>query len=68
MPLIATVIRPHGLTRMFFDCRDTDPDPRDQQRIERAIEAAAALGRTDEPPGLDPGPAATPEELAATSN
>jgi hypothetical protein len=44
MPVIDILIRPNGSTRMFFDCRDTAPDPSDQWRIEQAIERSIALG------------------------
>jgi hypothetical protein len=46
MALIATGIEPHGVTRIFFDCRlgdpDRRPDRRDEACIVHAIESAAA--------------------------
>ena len=47
MAMIDTVIRQHRATRMFFDCRDTVPDPGDLRRIEQAIERSIALGQED---------------------
>jgi hypothetical protein len=48
MAMIDTVIRQHRATRMFFDCRDTVPDPGDLRRIEQAIELSIALGAADD--------------------
>ena len=48
MSVISTLIEPHRVTRVFFDCRDGAPDPRDQRRIERAIERSVALPQTDD--------------------
>ena len=48
MSVISTLIEPHRVTRVFFDCRDGAPDPQDQRRIERAIERSAALPQTDD--------------------
>jgi hypothetical protein len=45
MPVISTLVEPHRVTRIFFDCRDAPPDPADQQRIEQAIERSFALAR-----------------------
>jgi hypothetical protein len=45
MPVISTLVEPDRVTRIFFDCRDTPPDPADQQRIEQAIERSVALAR-----------------------
>ena len=45
MPVISTLVEPHRVTRIFFDCRDASPDPADQQRIERAIERSVALAK-----------------------
>jgi hypothetical protein len=42
MSVIATLIAPHRVTRVFFDCRDARPDPADQPRIQRAIERSLA--------------------------
>ena len=38
MSMITTLIEPHRVTRVFFDCLNTAPDPADQRRIEQAIE------------------------------
>jgi hypothetical protein len=43
MSVIATLVEPRGVTRIFFDCRDAPPDPADQQRIARAIEQSLAI-------------------------
>jgi len=37
MPVIAIATAPGGVTRVFFDCRDIEPDPEDQMRIEQAM-------------------------------
>ncbi len=42
MSVIATGIEPRGVTRIFFDCRPADPDPRDEVRIADAIAQTAA--------------------------
>jgi hypothetical protein len=42
MAVISTLIEPHRVTRVFFDCRDAAPDPADQRRVERAIELSNA--------------------------
>jgi hypothetical protein len=42
MAVIATGIEPHGVTRIFFDCRPAAPDPRDAVRIADAIAQTAA--------------------------
>jgi hypothetical protein len=44
--VISTLIEPHRVTRVFYDCRNAAPDPADQRRIEQAIERSIAL-----PPG-----------------
>jgi len=41
--VISTLVEPHRVTRIFFDCRDASPDPADRQRIEQAIERSVAL-------------------------
>ena len=43
MSVIATLVEPHGVTRIFFDCRDAPPDPADQQRIAQAIEQSVVI-------------------------
>ena len=49
MSVIATLIEPRRVTRVFFDCRgDTAPDPADQRRIELAIERSFALPQADD--------------------
>jgi hypothetical protein len=41
MAVIATKIEPHRVTRIFFDCRPADPDPREIVRVARAMTEAA---------------------------
>jgi hypothetical protein len=48
MSVISTLIEPHRVTRVFFNCRDGAPDPADQRRIERAIERAIASLQDDD--------------------
>ncbi|HSZ88602.1 MAG TPA: hypothetical protein VK822_04415 [Acetobacteraceae bacterium] len=48
MSVIATLIEPHRVTRIFFDCRNARADPADQQRVEQAIEASIAQGEADD--------------------
>jgi hypothetical protein len=55
MSLIATGIEPHGVARIFFDCRPTEPDRNDEVRIAKVIEQAAANAAAPE--------AALPKEL-----
>jgi hypothetical protein len=43
VPVIANLVEPHRVTRIFFDRRDAPPDPVDERRIERAIEQSVAL-------------------------
>ncbi|MGC1413014.1 MAG: hypothetical protein WA864_29215 [Acetobacteraceae bacterium] len=50
MSVIATLIEPHRVTRIFFDCRNAHADPADQRRVEQAIEASVAQGQADEDP------------------
>jgi hypothetical protein len=47
MSVIAALIEPHRVTRVFFDCRDAAPDPSDQRRIQHAIEQSMALAQDD---------------------
>jgi hypothetical protein len=42
MPVISTLVEPHRVTRIFFDCSDAPLDTADQQRIERSIALARA--------------------------
>ena len=51
MSVIATLIEPRLVTRVFFDCRDAAPDPADRLAIERAIERSIALGEADDRAG-----------------
>ena len=48
MSVISTVIEPHRVTRVFFDCRDAASDPADQRRIEQAIQRSFALPQFDD--------------------
>jgi hypothetical protein len=48
MSVISTLIEPHRVTRVFFDCRDVAPDPADQRRIEQAIQRSFALPQSDD--------------------
>jgi hypothetical protein len=48
MSVIATLIEPHRVTRVFFDCRDTAANPADQRRIERAIQRSFSLPQADD--------------------
>ena len=57
MSVISTLIEPHRVTRVFFDCRDVVPDPADLRRIEQAIERSIALPQADDcdsAPQFDP--------------
>jgi hypothetical protein len=46
--VIATVIEPHRVTRVFFDCRDAIPDPADRRLIELTVERSIALAESDD--------------------
>ena len=48
MSVISTLIEPHRVTRVFYDCRNAAPDPADQRRIEQAIERSIALPQVDD--------------------
>jgi hypothetical protein len=48
MSVIATLIEPRCVTRIFFNCRDAAADPADQRRIERAIESSITLAQADD--------------------
>lgn len=39
MSVIGIATGPNGLTRVFFDCADTPPDPTEEQWIARTIAA-----------------------------
>ena len=41
MSLIAVGTEPHGVVRIFFDCRPVDPDRREEKAIRSALERAA---------------------------
>lgn len=47
MALIATIVQPSGVARMFFDLRTLSPDPKDEERIAEAIEAAWSRALAD---------------------
>jgi hypothetical protein len=47
MPVIATEIEPHGVTRIFFDCSPADIDPREVVRLARVIEQSEATALPD---------------------
>jgi hypothetical protein len=48
MSAISTLIEPHRVTRIFFDCRNAHADPADQQRVEQAIQASIAQGQPED--------------------
>ncbi len=48
MSVIATLIEPHRVTRIFFDCRNARADPADQRRVEQAIQASVVQGESDD--------------------
>ena len=48
MSVIATLIEPRRVTRVFFDCRDAAPVPADRQRIEKAIGQSLASAQRDD--------------------
>jgi hypothetical protein len=48
MSVIATLIEPRRVTRIFFDCRDAGANPADRRRIEQAIEYSIAHGEGDD--------------------
>ena len=48
MAVIAILVEPDRVTRVFFDCRAAAPDPADQRRIEQAIEQSILLAEADE--------------------
>jgi hypothetical protein len=50
MSVIATLIEPRRVTRVFFDCRcrDVAADSADLRRIERAIESSIAAAQLDD--------------------
>ena len=47
MSVIATGVEPHGVTRIFFDCRPADTDRHDEVSIAREIEQAAAAAKAE---------------------
>jgi hypothetical protein len=48
MSVIATLIEPRRVTRIFFNCRDAAADPADRRRIELAIQSSIALAQADD--------------------
>jgi hypothetical protein len=48
MSVISTLIEPHRVTRVFFDCRAAVPNSADLSRIEQAIERSIALPQVDD--------------------
>ena len=50
MALIATTVQPSGVARIFFDLRLVPPDPKDEERIAEAIEAAGSGATPDRQP------------------
>jgi hypothetical protein len=50
MSVITTLIEPHRVTRVFFDCRAVVPNPADLRRIEQAIERSIVRSEADDDP------------------
>jgi hypothetical protein len=48
MSVIATLIEPHRVTRVFFDCRAAVPKTAGLRRIEQAIERSIVRARADD--------------------
>jgi hypothetical protein len=48
VPVIATSIEPHRVTRVFFDCRAVVPKTADLRRIQQAIERSIAVPEADD--------------------
>ena len=48
MSMMSTVIEPHRVTRVFFDCRAVVPNPADLRRVEQASERSIARAQTDD--------------------
>jgi hypothetical protein len=48
MSVISTLIEPHRVTRVFFDCRAVVPNTADLWRIEQAIERSIALPQAND--------------------
>jgi hypothetical protein len=48
MSVMSTLIEPHRVTRVFFDCRAVVLHSADQSRIEQAIERSIALPQVDD--------------------
>jgi hypothetical protein len=42
MSVISTLVEPHRVTRVFFDCRAVVPNPADLSRIEQAVRRSNA--------------------------
>ena len=49
MPVIGTLIEPHGVTRVFFDCRNAAPDAADERRVEEAIQSSIVMADAEDP-------------------
>jgi hypothetical protein len=47
MSVIAAETEASGVTRIYFDCRPADPDPRDRVRIARVIEQSQAVATAE---------------------
>ena len=47
MSVIAAETEACGVTRIYFDCRPADPDPRDGVRIARVIEQSQAVAAAE---------------------
>lgn len=47
MSVIAAETEACGVTRIYFDCRPADPDPRDRVRIARVIEQSQAAASAE---------------------
>jgi PIN domain nuclease of toxin-antitoxin system len=48
VPVIAILIEPYHVTRVFFDCRDVAPDPADRLLIEQTIERSITVAELDD--------------------
>ena len=53
MSVIATLVEPHRVTRIFFNCRNCVAKRADLFRIEQAIECSTALADPDEDDARD---------------
>jgi hypothetical protein len=48
MSVISTLIEPHRVTRVFFDCRAVVPNPADIRHVEQAIERSTVRAQADD--------------------